>query len=276
MRILFVQVVFLTGAFLLMSGCTTPSLRIQRTQVVVSYKKVTTPASAPASVQVQTSRAWPPGAPLTEPIQIGSPNIVPPPRSVAPAPLKAPEPAQPQAPMPPVLKTPPPEVKKQEVKIPAKEKPKKEFTKPKKEEIKKSSVHFLSRFDNIDWNDTPKPNMKMIGDENDTQEPSVSAYTIDNDFAPAFGLRPGMIIYYFKFNRFQKVEIIWEPNETEYSMLEDNVLSVFGKPVEEEVLGSRHWINADPFMAVRFSDANALKESSSGRLMSLMIEKLEQ
>jgi len=104
-------------------------------------------------------------------------------------------------------------IPKQEEKPKADPKPQPvKINKPRKE----NGINYLSRFDNIDWGDAPKPDMIIIEERYDVLEAGVWAYTRGNDHAPEFGLPPGMIIYYFKNNRFFKIEVIWEPNKDDY------------------------------------------------------------
>ncbi len=265
---------FLMTALLFANGCASvPAERISH------YSKPGT-SSQPAHYQASPSSSWPPAAPVMASVQIGSPDVVPSMRPAA-VPVISPEAAKPA-----VILPPPPQIKKSEIKTEtAKPKePEKEIERVKptvRRESKStpnktnSKIDFLKRFDGINWGDAPKSNMNLIEEDKDALDPAISAYTVDHDDAPAFGLKPGMIIYYFNRNRFHKVEVIWEPDETEYQLLEKNILESFGEPVEAEVLGSRRWVDSDARLAIQFSDANAIRTPSPGHLMSLTIERTE-
>ena len=147
---------------------------------------------------------------------------------------------------------------------------------PKKEEliVKKmgqKKLEFEHGFKKMKWGDRPSAKLKRI--EQDTHDKELTAYSLEGKQLHVFGLQSGMIIYYFKNNRFFRLEILWQPNEPEYQILKSEIIEEWGDADEVTVLGSYRWEKPGQHLSVLLSNVNANRANSEEYLMSLVVEK---
>ena len=148
---------------------------------------------------------------------------------------------------------------------------------PNKEEViaknlGQKKLEFEQGFKKIKWGDTPSNKLKRI--EQDTHDKELTAYSFEGNQPRIFGLQSGMIIFYFKSNRFFRLEILWQPNEPEYQALKSKVIEEWGDADEVTVLGSYRWEKPEQHLSVLLSNVNAHRVNSEKYLMSLVVEKL--
>lgn len=142
-----------------------------------------------------------------------------------------------------------------------------------KADVKGKRDSIVDGFRTMKWNDAPGPKMEQIG-----TKPGMIGYSMDGEPLEVFGQRADYIAYFFRSNKFSRLEISWgfkngKLSGEEYSKLKKQLIELFGKPDSVDILDAHRWSNTQSKTSILLSTVNAMTAKKEGYVVSLIVDR---